>query len=188
MYSADSKAGHNCFTGNMFKSLNENNIKTKKKACYRQLNLSLIPTCNSKIHGCDRHWAEGTPCRNSAPSTVASRAEPRSWMSWRGSCVSSFSQSLQLWMNPRVKEASKQISGSLKGLDMAPAQHTIARAWKSSNVHSRLPAIHMLVLLLFCYHVLLMDVTEASRKKKKMLLLLLLLQQVRSEGIILHLM
>lgn len=132
MYSADSKAGHNCFTGNMFKSFHENNIKTKK-ACYRQLNLSLIQTCVSKIHGCDWHRAEGTPCCNSTPSTVTSRAEPRSSMSWRGSCVSSFFQSLQLWMNPRVKEASKQISGSLKGLDMVPAQHTIARAWKSSN-------------------------------------------------------
>lgn len=33
----------------------------------------------------------------------------------------------------RVKEASKQISGSLKRLDMAPAQHTIVGASKSSN-------------------------------------------------------
>lgn len=36
-------------------------------------------------------------------------------------------------MNPRVKEASKKMSGSLKSLDVAPAQRTIAEASQAAK-------------------------------------------------------
>lgn len=36
-------------------------------------------------------------------------------------------------MNPRVKEASKKITGSLKSLDVAPAQHYNSRSLTGSQ-------------------------------------------------------
>lgn len=109
------------------------------------IHLTSIQNCPSQIHSCDWHWAEGAP-----PSTVTGQAERRSWMSWRGSCVYSLFYSLLLWMNPRVKEASKKMSGSLKSLDVAPAQRTIEEASQAPTlgVHTRQPGIHMLALLL----------------------------------------
>lgn len=82
--------------------------------------------------------------------TVTGQAERRSSMSWRGSCVYSLFYSLLLWMNPRVKEASKKMSGSLKSLDVAPVQRTIAEASQAPTlgVHTRQPGIRMLASLL----------------------------------------
>lgn len=84
------------------------------------IHLTLIPTCTSQIHSCDWHWAEAPPLP--PHHTVTGQAERRSSMSWRGSCVYSLFYSLLRWMNPRVKEATKKPSGSLKSLDVAPVQ------------------------------------------------------------------
>lgn len=118
------------------------------------IHLTLIQTCTSQIHSCDWHWAEGPP-----QPTVTGQAERRSSMSWRGSGVYSLFYSLLLWMNPRVKEASKKMSGSLKSRDVAPAQRTIAGASLAPTlgVHARQPGIHMLVSLLTFLRPLLLE-------------------------------
>lgn len=92
----------------------------------------------------------GTELKPPPQPTVTGQAERRSSVSWRGSCVYSLFYSLLLWMNPRVKEASKKMSGSLKSRDVAPAQRTIAEASQAPalGVHTRQPGIHMLVSLL----------------------------------------